>query len=276
MASTLYSGTADERNPAISSVPPFRRCRIPARLGDHRPATSSITRNGSRSASHVSIASERGGLGLCNLSWAVNNLTELLASGRLLAWPAVAARSVSRESQMRRTRLGYDPQYSQAGRYWHVLAQSALNTDWWSLERLTACMTAGCVPASQSKRRERLERPLDQAGARRAPICLHDSIHPRQEREVGGLDEDMSPGLGLGGADEWRAFAGSPLISVRAPDQTETSSTGSYDCQAASDEKEVDPFPTASLPLGSWRHHSSVSGRVLVGYVLTVLSHSGA
>ncbi|KAK7177924.1 hypothetical protein PSPO01_16026 [Paraphaeosphaeria sporulosa] len=139
--------------------------------------------------------------------------------------------------------------------------------------RLTACMTAGCVPASQSKRRERLERPLDQAGARRAPICLHDSIHPRQEHEVGGLDEEMSPGLGLGGADEWRAIAGSPLINVQAPDQAELSSTGSYDCRAASDVKEMDLLPTASL-LGSWRHHSLVSGRALVGYVLPVLSDS--
>jgi hypothetical protein len=68
----------------------------------------------------------------------------------------------------------------------------------------------------------------------------------------------MSPSLGLGGADEWRAFAGSTLISVWAPDQTELSSTGPYDCRAASDEKEMHPLPTASL-LGSWHHHSSVS-----------------
>jgi hypothetical protein len=109
-------------------------------------------------------------------------------------------------------------------------------------------MTAGCVPASQSKRKEWLERPL-------ALICLHDWIHHPQEHEVGGFDEEMSPDLGLGGADKWRAFARSPLISVQAPDQTETSFTGSYDCQAASDEKEVNRFRTASLPLGSWRPH---------------------
>lgn len=47
----------------------------------------------------------------------------------------------------------------------------------------------------------------------------------------------MSLSLGLGGADEWRAFAGNSLISVPAADQTERLSTGSYDCQAASDAK---------------------------------------
>ncbi|KAL5392829.1 hypothetical protein DPSP01_000526 [Paraphaeosphaeria sporulosa] len=133
-------------------------------------------------------------------------------------------------------------------------------------------MTAGYVPASQSKRRERLEHPINQSGACRAPICFHDSIHPRQEHEVGGLNEEMSPGLGLGGADEWRAIAGSLLINVQAPDQTELSSTGSYDCRAASDKKEMNLLPTASL-LGSWRHHSSVSGRVFLGYVLTAPSN---
>lgn len=50
--------------------------------------------------------------------------------------------------------------------------------------RLTACMTAGYVPVSQSKLRERLERPLDPAGARRAPICLHDSITPARSMKL--------------------------------------------------------------------------------------------
>ncbi|KAK7178378.1 hypothetical protein PSPO01_15579 [Paraphaeosphaeria sporulosa] len=34
---------------------------------------------------------------------------------------------------MRQTRPGYESLYSEAGQYWHVLAQYALDTDWWSL-----------------------------------------------------------------------------------------------------------------------------------------------
>ncbi|KAF9730027.1 hypothetical protein PMIN01_11960 [Paraphaeosphaeria minitans] len=85
MRSTLYSSTAHERIPAIPLVPPFRRSCITARLGDHRPTTSSVTRDGNRSALHVSIASEREGPCPCNLSWNVNNFAELQASERRLA-----------------------------------------------------------------------------------------------------------------------------------------------------------------------------------------------
>jgi hypothetical protein len=44
----------------------------------------------------------------------------------------------------------------------------------------------------------------------------------------------MSPSLGLGDADVWRAFAGSSLINAPAANQT---STGSCDCHGPTDDQ---------------------------------------
>ncbi|KAF1970291.1 hypothetical protein BU23DRAFT_213907 [Bimuria novae-zelandiae CBS 107.79] len=140
MASTLDSGTAWERIPANPSVPSSRRSRILARIRACRPATSSITRDGDRSALHAAITSERQG-------WALNSFTEMQASWKQLAQNAVAAKSVPREpdeADSARLRPAVRPSRTVVACTRPVCTRQIV-----AWVRMTACMTAGCVPASQ-------------------------------------------------------------------------------------------------------------------------------
>ncbi|KAF1970873.1 hypothetical protein BU23DRAFT_200677 [Bimuria novae-zelandiae CBS 107.79] len=147
MTSTLDSGTAWEQIPANPLVPSSRKSRILAHIRDCRPATSSITRDGDRSALHTAITSERQGSDPCNISWALNSFTEMQASWKQLAQNAVAAKSVPQEpDEADSARLQPAVRPSRTVVACTRLACTRQTVAW---VRITACMTAGCVPASQ-------------------------------------------------------------------------------------------------------------------------------
>jgi hypothetical protein len=115
MASTTTTLCLDIVYERIPSVHPFRRSRpMPVRLGDRRYATSSTTRDGSKSALHVWIASQWDGSAPFDFSWTLNNFMALQAPGTRLDGNDLAASPVSLKSHTRQAQLGYDPLFSHA------------------------------------------------------------------------------------------------------------------------------------------------------------------
>lgn len=144
-------------HPAIFSISPFRRSHPPARLGDRQTATSSITRDGNRSASHVSIASEQG-LGRQHSHGSASFRRTISPNYRRCK---VSFKDKSDEADSA-TFWPTSAMQNGIGMYSPSLKIPSIGGAW---ARMTARTTAACNPALQINRREGPERAFDSAGS---------------------------------------------------------------------------------------------------------------